>query len=188
MKTKTICVLGLVFLVISQLLFFQGHDFLLAQQPLDFAHWLMLIGAVFCTAFCFVFPKNWIGKIANVMTIIGVVAVIGMCAIDFVFWSYGDNHAGRDQLIGQLINTPVIWIPFMVLGPGLFFGGITTHSWNFIKSNTLAALAALIGSGVIGYGQFSGGNRIIVVIGTVVWASGMIMLLYRKSTQVKNID
>ncbi len=41
MKSKTICIVGLILFVISYLLFSQGSQFAYAQKPIDFAHWLI---------------------------------------------------------------------------------------------------------------------------------------------------
>ena len=184
MKTRNFAVLGLIFLLTSQLLFSRGFDFLQAQRPIDFAHWFLLIGACCLIAFNFVFPKGIFNTIASVLTSLGVIAHIGMCAIDFVLWSYRDNQSGRNELIGQLINIPSIWYPFMVVGPSLLYIGLATHIWPFIKSNTIASILTLIGSLGIGLGQFISGDRMYVLIGCLLFAIGLLMLLFRKESVI----
>lgn len=177
MKPKMMCLLGLGFMIISQILFAQGFEFLENQQPIDFAHWFMLLGAVFLIGFNSVFPKGIINSIAVVLTTIGIVAHIGMCSIDFVLWSFGDNYNGRNELIGQLMNTPVIWYPFMIIGPALLYVGLSTHAWAFIKKAPIPAILTLGGSMAIGAGQFLPISRMVVVVGCIVFAIGLMWLI-----------
>lgn len=179
MKSKVLAVIGLVFIIISQILLAQGFDFIQSQRPIDFAHWLMLIGSILCLAFINVFPKNVISTIATVLTILGVIAHIGMCTIDFVLWAYGDDFESRNAVISHLVNTPSIHLPFMIVGPSLFYAGLATYSWQFFKEHTLAVLITLFGSGVIGIGQMILQNRIYVVIGCLIFAMGLITLTFR---------
>jgi len=46
MNENTLTIVGLILLAISQILLSFGYDFLMAQRPIDFAHWAMLLGAV----------------------------------------------------------------------------------------------------------------------------------------------
>lgn len=169
-------------LIISRLLLSQGTEFINAQQPFDFAHSFMLIGAVLTLSFSFVFPKNIFNSIATLLTVLGIIAHIGMCAIDFVFWSFGDDYASRDALLGHLINTPAIWMPFFVIGPALLFIGLSTHAWYFIKSHTLAAILTLLGSSGIGLGQMMGNNN-MAIIAYLVFSIGLAMLAFRKNAE-----
>jgi len=181
MKIKYIGVIGLFLLIISRILLMQGNEFLTAQQPVDFAHWLMLIGAAMTISFSFVFPKSIINTVATSMTIIGIVAHIGMSAIDFVFWSFGDDFASRDELLGHLINTPAIWLPFFTVGPAFLFAGISTQAWQFIRSHTIFSILAIGGSLAIGFGQMVSNNQILILIGYIVFSLGMTLLVFRKN-------
>jgi len=178
MNPKHFAVAGLAFLVASQILLLQGSEFLASQRPIDFAHTFMLLGAALLLAFNFIFPKGIIDSIANVLTALGVVAHIGMCTIDFVLWSYGSDFAGRDLLLSQLINTPVIWQPFMVIGPALLYAGLATHSWSFLRSNPLGAIVTLAGSAAIGIGQMVFHNHLVVLIACIIFSVGLLMLIY----------
>lgn len=180
MNPKTLSIIGLICLTISQFLLAQGFDFLQAQQPIDFAHWLMMMGAILMLAFSFIFPKGVISSVATFLTILGVIAHIGMCTIDFLLWSYGDDYESRNAIIGQLMNTPSIQIPFMIIGPALLYAGVATYAWQFIKSHTLAAMITLVGSGIIGVGQTMVENRLFIVCGCVVFSVGLLMLVFRK--------
>lgn len=176
MKPKIIAILGLVCLSTSQILMTNGFDFLQSQRPVDFAHWLMLIGAVCLTAFCFVFPKSIFSRIATPLIILGAIAHVGMCAIDFVLWSFGEDYEGRNQLIGQLINTPVIWLPFMVIGPALLYTGLSLFGWAYVKRYTLYSILVLLGTSAVGIGQMVLRSPEVVAIGCVVFSIGLAML------------
>lgn len=183
MNLKIICTLGLILITISQMLLAQGANFIFSQSPVDFAHWSMLLGSILLLEFDRLFPKSILNTIAKPMTILGIAAHVGMCMLDFILWSYGDEVAKRDELIWHLMNIPVIWYPFLVVGPSLFYIGLSLQAWYFIRTHTLAALMAIIGGSVIGYGQFMGGSRMIVVIGCTVFSIGLIMLIFRKQTE-----
>ncbi len=180
MKTKITATLGLTFIIISQVLFYQGFEFLQAQKPIDFAHWLLLIGACMSIAFSFIFPKSIINTVSTALTVLGIVAHIGMCTVDLALWSYGTDEASRNDLVGHLMNTPSIWIPFFTIGPSLLYIGLASQVWQFIRSHTTYALITLVGSALIGFGQFIPNNRIFAVIGMFLFALGLILLVFRK--------
>ena len=95
MKLKTYCIIGLSLFIISYWIFAKGNEFAHSQKPIDFAHWLNLIGLVFLMNFNKIFPKNKIGKAASIMTTIGVIAFIGLNTIDFISWSFGNDNSRR---------------------------------------------------------------------------------------------
>jgi hypothetical protein len=185
MKLKNIFIAGLILLTISRLLMNQGFHFLQAQQPVDFAHWFMLIGVLLLIPASRVFPKSRFNTVATPMIIAGIAAHIGMCAIDFIFWSFGDNYQGRDELLSHLINTPVIWLPFMVIGPSLLYIGLGTQAMYFFKSRPLSAILAIGGSMLIGLGQFMFQNGIIIISGYILFSIGLIFLIHRKAQPPK---
>lgn len=180
MNFKAIGIAGLLLLITSRILFLFGFDFMYAQKPIDYAHWLMLIGSVLCLSFTFVFPKSIFNTIGTSLTILGVIAHIGMCTIDFILWSYGNDYESRNELLGHLMNTPAIWLPFIAIGPALFYAGLSTHAWQFIRSHTLSAILAIVGAVGIGLGQVALHNQQVVVVGYVVFTLGMGLLAYRK--------
>lgn len=180
MNAKIISTLGLIFIVIGQTLLYQGFDFLNAQKPIDFAHWFLLIGASMTFAVSFALPKSIINTIATVLTILGIIAHIGMSAIDFTLWSFGTDDNSRNELIGHLMSTPSIWYPFFIVGPSLLYIGLATQAWQFIKSHTAFALITIGGSFMLGFGQFMSSNRIWALIGTIVFALGLTLLLFRE--------
>ena len=56
--------------------------------------------------------------------IIGIVSIIGMCVLDFVFWSLKDPEF-KSQVANHLINTTEIWTPFVNISGEIFHFWIT---------------------------------------------------------------
>lgn len=177
MKSKTICIIGLSLFVISYWVFSKGNEFAYSQKPIDFAHWLNLIGAVLLLNFNKVFPKNKIGKIASVLTSIGVIAFIGLNIIDFISWSFGNDNDGRNAFFNHLVNTPAIAVPFVYVGPSMLFLGLSVHTVNFVKSNLVGFILTFSGAIFIGLSYFLWGNLIYTAFGVTVIALGLILIL-----------
>lgn len=181
MTTKQLCLLGLLFFLISYLFFSKVlPDF---QIPIDFAHWFNLIGACFLLSFNDVFPKNRINAIASFVTTLGVVAHIGLCTIDFIMWSFGNNEVAKEALSNQISNTPSILYPFVIVGPSLLFIGLAIHALNFFKTNTISASMVIVGAVSIGFSFFILKNGIYMLLSCVVFVMGLGLLLYRKEIE-----
>ena len=177
MKLKTICIIGLSLFVISYWIFTKGNEFAHSQKPIDFAHWLNLIGAVLLLNFNKVFPKNKLGKVASILTTLGVIAFIGLNTIDFISWSFGNNNDGRNEFFNQLANTPSIAFPFVYVGPSLLFLGLSIHALNFIKSNLIGYILTTLGAILMGLGYFLFGNLIYTASGVSIFALGLFLIL-----------
>lgn len=180
MKSKSICLIGLLFFVVSYILFSQGAKWDFFQKPIDFAHWFNLIGAVLLLSFNNVFPKNKRNTFASFLTAIGVIAHIGLCTIDFIMWSFGDDDTARMQLSEHISNTPSILYPFIIIGPSLLFIGLAVHASNFIKTHTIQALMVILGAPAIGFSFFILKNGIYMLLSCLLFALGLLLLLYRK--------
>ena len=181
MKTKTICIIGLAFFVMSYILFSQIS--LNTQKPIDFAHWFNLIGAVLLISFNFVFPKNTLNSIASIITTIGVVAHIGLCMIDFIFWSFGNNEIKSEELRIHITNTPSILYPFVIVGPSLPFVGLSIHATNFITVEPIKVTLVIIGAIIIGVSFLALKNGIFMLLGCLLFAFGLALLVYRKDKE-----
>jgi len=180
MNSKTICSAGLFFFVLSYMMFSQGSKLSYFQEPIDFAHWFNLIGAVLLFQFNRVFPKNFLNSIASFITTVGVIAHVGLCTIDFIMWSFGDDDIAKAALSEHISNTPAIVYPFVIIGPSLLFIGLALHAANFIKTNTAASLIVIAGAPAIGFSFFILKNGIYMVTSCIVFAAGLLMLLYKK--------
>jgi hypothetical protein len=177
MKTKNICIIALSFFVMSYVLFSQIS--LNTQKPIDFAHWFNLIGAVLLISFNFIFPKNTLNSIASIITTIGVIAHIGLCTIDFILWSFGNNEIKSEELRIQLTNTPSILYPFVIVGPSFLFVGLALHATNFIKVEPIKVFMVIIGAIIIGISFFVLKNGIFMLLGCLLFALGLALLIYR---------
>ncbi|NGY36953.1 hypothetical protein FQU23_005440 [Flavobacterium sp. XN-5] len=181
-KTKTFCLLGLLFFVSSYVFFSQGE--LNAQKHIDLAHWFNLTGAVLLFSFNFVFPKNKLNSVASVLTALGVIAHIGLCTIDIIMWSFGDDQKSSDKLREHISNTPLILYPFVIIGPSLLFLGLAAHALNFIKTNPIPSLMVVIGGPFVGISYFIWNNGMLMLLSCLVFTFGLGLLLYRKEVKV----
>jgi hypothetical protein len=177
-KPKTLCLIGLIFFVTSYVFFTQVS--LNTQKHIDLAHWFNLIGAVLLFAFNNVFPKNKLNSVASILTTLGVIAHIGLCTIDFIMWSFGNDDLGRNELQEQISNTPLILYPFVIVGPSLLFLGLATHALNFIKTHPISSIMVIIGGPFVGLSYFIWKDGTLMLISCLVFASGLALLLYRK--------
>ena len=109
MKTyyKILFVIGLLFESIGQILLSKGNDFVYALKPIDFAHWSLLAGAAFLIPQIGQFPKKIFSYIGVPVTIIGIVCIIGMCVLDFIWWSQPTQEI-RSEFAGQISKVPSI--------------------------------------------------------------------------------
>ncbi|RKN75100.1 hypothetical protein D7Z94_25190 [Ulvibacterium marinum] len=155
-----------------------GDEFIQTQRPIDFAHWLLLIGSISLVSFNYIFPKSILNSIASVLTVMGIIAHVAMSSIDFVFWSFRNDYDGLVKLIRQLENEPSIWLPFMVIGPSLLFIGLAIHAFTFIKKRPISSLLVIVGSIMIGMSSFLWRDRIYIIIAHLVFALGLTLLCF----------
>ena len=180
MKSKNICLIGLFLFVLSYIMFSQGSKLAYFQKPIDFAHWFNLIGAVLLISFNNVFPKNKLNSVASFLTTLGVIAHIGLCTIDFIMWSFGDNDIARTELSNHISNTPSILFPFIIIGPSFLFVGLAAHAANFIKTHPISAAMVIVGAPAVGFSFFVLKNGVAMVSSCILFALGLALLLYRK--------
>ncbi|UOX32686.1 hypothetical protein LXD69_11605 [Flavobacterium sediminilitoris] len=178
-KTKILCLVGLTLFVISYIMFSQGGEFIYSQKPIDFAHWMNLIGGALLINFNNVFPKNKINSVASFLTTLGVIGNIGLCALDLLMWSYGMDFEGRAELGNQISKTPSIFYPFQVFGPSLLLIGLSLHAWNFIRGKPLISLLAILGAPFIGISFFILKNGMLMAVSCFLFALGLGLLLFQ---------
>ena len=141
--------LGLSLYTVGQFLIFIFFNvFNYSQEPIDFAHWFMLIGVLLLIPQIGNFPKSRWNYISSPTLILGIGLIIGMCVLDFVFWSLKEPELKR-QVSEHLINTPEIWKPFMKFNGLLFNLGLLTSSFSYYKNSKTGTLLVLIGTLVI---------------------------------------
>ena len=112
MNPKKICSIGLLLFVISYIMFPQGSKLAYFQEPIDFAHWFNLIGAILLFSFNNVFPKNNLNTAASIITTLGCIAHIGLCTIDFILWSYGTDDVSRMRLSEHISKYSFCFLSF----------------------------------------------------------------------------
>jgi hypothetical protein len=170
--------IGIVLFLVSYL-FFSGLIPNLSES-IDFAHWFNLIGACFLLPFNDVFPKTKINKVASVLTTLGVIAHIGLCTIDFIMSSYGNNEIAKEALSHQITISPMIFYPFIAVGPSLLFLGLSLHAFAFMKTQTVKTLMVIIGSVAVGISFFVFRNGIWMLLSCVVFLLGLVLLILEK--------
>lgn len=178
MNTKQRCLIGLVFFLISYLFFSKLLPNV--SESVDFAHWFNLIGACFLLSFNDAFPKTKINKVGSVLTALGVVAHIGLCTIDFIMSSYGNNEIEKAELSQHISNSPLLFYPFIAVGPSLLFLGLALHAFTFIKTETVKSLMVIIGAVAVGVAFFALKNGVLMVLSCAFFVLGLGLLLYKR--------
>ncbi|WP_300530323.1 hypothetical protein [Maricaulis sp.] len=143
---QALMITGLLLYIIGQTLLNLGPDFVARQQPIDFAHWSLLIGSVLFLPFIGRLPKRNIHLLTIPLFPAGVAAIIGMCVLDFIFWSLPPGELYRD-VVNHLRSTPSIWGVFIVYGPNYIFGtALTLPSLSYWKVSRLGVMLVVGGS------------------------------------------
>ncbi|PNQ72576.1 hypothetical protein C1T31_10500 [Hanstruepera neustonica] len=150
MNYKHLFLLGLLFFLIGQILLAQGQDFVYNQQPIDFAHWFLLLGAVCLMPQVVQFPKKLFSYVGIPLTIIGIACIIGMCVLDFIWWSY-PNEEARIEFTKHISNVPSIWKPFISIGSTskVFNLGLTLLALNYFKHHKWGVGLIVLGTLVL---------------------------------------
>lgn len=167
----------------SQALLGMGREFINAQRPIDWAHWLLLIGAVGAASSVAKMKAGKLGTFATIVILIGAIAFIGMSAIDILLWTL-PPHEVVDKAISEALRTPGIAIPFLWVGPSLFFIGLALKSLEWRKISIVGVTLLVLGTFVSGYGQGIG-NRWLVVISFVMMLLGLLGVMIKKSLPSK---
>ncbi len=145
MPIRLLFLVGLLFFLIGQLILAKGNDFVYKQEPIDFGHWFLLVGVVFLIPQTVLFPKNKIGLIGAILTLVGIVCIIGMCVLDFIWWSFPSEEM-RNDFTNHISQVPSIWKPFVTIGPSskIFNLGLLVLSLNHLEKGKLGILFILI--------------------------------------------
>lgn len=145
MLNRILFLSGLLLEVVGHVLLAQGNEFVYRQQPIDFAHWFLLVGVVMMIPQVVTFPRKGFNYVGIPLTLIGIVCVIGMCVLDFVWWSLPDQES-REALASHLMQQPSIWGPFISIGSSskVFNAGLLLLSLNFFKRKKLGVVLILI--------------------------------------------
>lgn len=118
------------------------------QEPIDFTHWFMLMGVILLIPQNGNFPKSKLNLIGTPLLVIGIGLMIGMCVLDFIFWSIKSPEF-ESEIVTHLTNTSAIWDPFMNFNGWFFNIGLLTSSFSYFKNSKIGTLLVLIGTLVI---------------------------------------
>ncbi|MBZ4037327.1 hypothetical protein K6T82_21385 [Flavobacterium sp. 17A] len=183
MKTKHFCMIGLLLFLVSYL-FFSGFIPNLSES-VDFAHWFNLIGACLLLSFNDAFPKTKINKVASVLTTLGVIAHIGLCTIDFIMSSYGNNEIAKEALSHQVTISPLIFYPFIAVGPSLLFLGLALHAFDFMKTEIVKSLIVIFGAVTVGISFFVLKDGVWMLFSCAVFCLGLGLLVLNQEKEMK---
>lgn len=173
--------IGLVLLILSQLLLSFGYDFLMSQRPIDFAHWAMFFASLMLFGLWFTLPNSLTKRTGLIIMTIGIGGITGMCCIDFILWAANDNAELKNQIFQLISENASIRLPFLVLGPTLFYMGIGIATYGLIKKHTWQVIILNIGLLMIGLGHMIFQNRTIPVIGAIILFFGLMSILVNRS-------
>ena len=136
---KILFLLGLAFELTGQILLSKGNDFVYSLKPIDFAHWSLLIGVVLLIPQVVSFPNKLFSYIGTPLALSGIVCIIGMCVLDFIWWSQPTQEI-RNEFAGHLSKFPSIWKPFISSGPKYLNIGLFFLSLNYFKQRKLGVI------------------------------------------------
>lgn len=150
MTNKVLFILGLVVFLIGQIILAQGNTFVYSLKPIDFAHWSLLVGVVLLIPQVVTFPKKIFSYIGIPLTLIGIVCMVGMCVLDFIWWSFPTEDA-RIEFTNHISQVPSIWKPFISIGPSskVFNVGLLLISLDYFKSQKLGVISIVIATLVL---------------------------------------
>ncbi len=177
MKSKGLIGTGLILIFISQLLMSFGYEFLMSQQPIDYAHWALLTGSIFMLGLWFNLTKNFSKDIGLTLMTIGVGGIVGMCTLDFILWASHSNPEVKRELFEIIANSPSIKYPFLIIGPTLFYAGICISTYGLFAKFKWQVITVNIGALMIGLGHMVLNNQIVPVIGAILLFIGLFSII-----------
>ena len=179
--------LGLFFLVVSQLLLSFGFDFLMAQRPIDFAHWALFLAALLLFGLWYCLPNNPTKNTGLTTMTLGIGGITGMCCIDFILWSAYTDPDFHYQIFRLISENASINIPFLIVGPTFFYMGIGIATYGLYKKYRWQVVILNFGLIMIGLGHMIFHNRIIPVFGALFLFSGLISIILINNRK-KNVE
>lgn len=145
MVSKILFTIGICSILTGQIILSKGNDFVYSQEPIDFAHWFLLLGVVLMIPQVLSFPKKIFSYVGIPLTLIGIICTIGMCVLDFIFWSF-PNDQMRGEFANHIMQVPSIWKTFMTIGPSskVFNLGLLFLSLNYFQKEKIGVGILLI--------------------------------------------
>lgn len=150
---KVLFILGLLLEATGQILLSKGNDFVYALKPIDFAHWSLLVGVVLMTPQISNFPNKIYTYVGIPIAMIGVVCMIGICVLDFIWWSYPTQES-RLEFSGHISKVPSIWTPFITTGTAFLNVGLLILSLNYFKKSKMGVFLVVLETLIVFFGRF----------------------------------
>jgi hypothetical protein len=179
MKTyyKILFVLGLLFETIGQVLLTKGNEFIYALRPIDFAHWLLLIGVILLIPQIGNFRKSIFTFIGVPFILIGIMSIIGMCVLDFIWWSQPTQEI-RNEFTNHISKVPSIWKPFISTTPKFLNIGLFILSLNYLKEHKIGVSIIILATIIKLFGgQFIPYSLVFVYLLTFI---GFVIIFFKK--------
>jgi hypothetical protein len=174
-QKKFTTLIGSLFLMgLSQAMLGLGRNFIDSQRPIDWAHWLALVGAVGVAVSIAQMRAGPIGKVARVLVVAGAIAFVGMVAIDVLLWTIEEDPI-VDAALDEALDSPGVAIPFLWVGPSLLFIGLALKALEWWKASAPGAALLILGTLICGFGQ-SIPHRWTVVGGFIVMLVGLVVV------------
>ncbi|MEM9326088.1 MAG: hypothetical protein AAGA85_10550 [Bacteroidota bacterium] len=183
MKSKQIIAIGLVLIIVSQVLMSFGYEFLMSQQPIDYAHWSLFIGAIFMFGLWFHVPESFSKSTGLTLMTLGIGGIVGMCTIDFVLWASHGHPEIKGELFELISNSPSLAYPFLIIGPTLFYAGICISTYGLFAAFKWQVVIVNVGALMIGLGHMILNNRIVPVLGALLLLIGLLSILRSPSPE-----
>lgn len=141
--------LGLLLYTLGQfLIFVVFHQALHTQSPIDFAHWALFIGVLFLIPQIGCFLKTKVGWLGVPVLTLGIGLIIGMCVIDFIFWSMGTGKQ-VGQFASHVSNVQSIWFPFMTISGKIFTFGLIACGLTYFNLSKVGSVFCVIGGLIV---------------------------------------
>ncbi|NET35826.1 MAG: hypothetical protein F6K19_28000 [Cyanothece sp. SIO1E1] len=183
---KKLFALGLFLQLIAQISFSIHSETVDLLEPIDFIHWTLLIGIVLIIPYTLHFSTGLSYQIGVTVSLMGIVAQIGVCAIDFVLWTFRYENEERNDLVRHLMEEPMIWPIFFTAGPALLIIGLTIQAFGYYQQNLKGVMLATIGSALLGFGNFIlPGNRLVFVSGYLIFILGLLLIIFYEKSSVQ---
>ena len=138
---KALFLLGLLVYTAGQVMLRLTDTAMRDQHPVDFTHWLLLIGVVLLIPYAARLPRRGFHLVTGPVLILGIVAVIGMNILDFAFWALPPDLDG--PFYEAVSDKQSVWWPFMRYGPNELF--ITA----FVLPSLMLFKVSRIGTGLV---------------------------------------
>ena len=150
---KILFIAGLLSYLTAQIWLNLTGSLTIYQVPIDYAHWLMLIGVTLLIPFTTRLPREGAALFAAPILLIGIILTVGACILDFVLWSLPDQPL-RGQVFDHLVSVPLLWALFIQISGFVFTPGIAFVSLVYWKHTKIGPVLTFAGAIMIGAWPF----------------------------------